>query len=138
MCVTRVCVCVCVCVCVLACVHVCAHVTYVSVCMHVHDIIDNVVIIFINTLFLQRIGYLAATQSFHEDTDVIMLTTNMIRKDLSSHHQYDAGLALDGLACFMTPDLARDLANDVLTLVSCNLPYVRGFWVSKPLGNKHI
>jgi len=47
-----------------------------------------------------------------------MLTTNMIRKDLSSHHQYDAGLALDGLACFMTPDLARDLANDVLTLVS--------------------
>lgn len=49
-----------------------------------------------------------------------MLTTNMIRKDLSSHHQYDAGLALDGLACFMTPDLARDLANDVLTLVSDN------------------
>ena len=46
-----------------------------------------------------------------------MLTTNMIRKDLSSQHQYDAGLALDGLACFMTPDLARDLANDVLTLV---------------------
>ena len=67
---------------------------------------------------VQRIGYLAATQSFHEDTDVIMLTTNMIRKDLSSHHQYDAGLALDGLGCFMTPDLARDLANDVLTLVS--------------------
>jgi len=73
---------------------------------------------FINTLLLQRIGYLAATQSFHEETDVIMLTTNMIRKDLSSHHQYDAGLALDGLACFMTPDLARDLANDVLTMVS--------------------
>ena len=68
--------------------------------------------------FSQRIGYLAATQSFHEETDVIMLTTNMIRKDLSSHHQYDAGLALDGLGCFMTPDLARDLANDVLTLVS--------------------
>ena len=71
-----------------------------------------------NIFCVQRIGYLAATQTFHDDTDVIMLTTNMIRKDLSSHHQYDAGLALDGLACFMTPDLARDLANDVLTLVS--------------------
>lgn len=30
--------------------------------------------------FLQRIGYLAASQCFHESTDVIMLTTNQIRK----------------------------------------------------------
>lgn len=29
---------------------------------------------------LQRIGYLAAAQSFHDGTDVLMLTTNMIRK----------------------------------------------------------
>ena len=29
---------------------------------------------------LQRIGYLAASQSFHDDTEVLMLTTNMIRK----------------------------------------------------------
>ena len=28
----------------------------------------------------QRIGYLAASQSFHEDLDILMLTTNMIRK----------------------------------------------------------
>lgn len=28
----------------------------------------------------QRIGYLAASQCFHESTDVIMLTTNQIRK----------------------------------------------------------
>lgn len=28
----------------------------------------------------QRIGYLAASQCFHEGTDVIMLTTNQIRK----------------------------------------------------------
>ena len=56
---------------------------------------------------LQRIGYLAATQSFHEGLDVVMLTTNMIRKDISTHNQYDASLALNGLACFMTPDLAR-------------------------------
>ncbi|GFQ83091.1 AP-3 complex subunit delta-1 [Trichonephila clavata] len=25
---------------------------------------------------------------------------------------YDAGTAMSGLACFVTPDLARDLAND--------------------------
>uniref|UniRef100_A0A8C3PH15 Clathrin/coatomer adaptor adaptin-like N-terminal domain-containing protein n=1 Tax=Calidris pygmaea TaxID=425635 RepID=A0A8C3PH15_9CHAR len=30
----------------------------------------------------KRIGYLAASQCFHEGTDVIMLTTNQIRKKL--------------------------------------------------------
>lgn len=104
-------------------------------------------------MFLQRIGYLAASQCFHESTDVIMLTTNQIRKvsdfylsvpsttvihppanffrlmdfssfnlvlsqDLSSPNQYDTGVALTGLSCFVTPDLARDLANDIMTLVS--------------------
>nr|CAD7424669.1 unnamed protein product [Timema monikensis] len=67
----------------------------------------------------KRIGYLASSQCFHTDTELLMLTTNMIRKDLNSQNQYDAGLALSGLSCFISPDLARDLANDIMTLVSC-------------------
>ena len=39
-------------------------------------------------------------------------------QDLSSQNMYDAGVALNGLSCFITPDLARDLANDIMTLVS--------------------
>ncbi len=54
-----------------------------------------------------------------------MLTTNMIRKDISASNQYDAGLALTGLACFITPDLARDLANDVLALMSSSRPFLK-------------
>ncbi|XP_068175243.1 AP-3 complex subunit delta-1 isoform X4 [Antennarius striatus] len=73
----------------------------------------------------KRIGYLAASQCFHESTDVIMLTTNQIRKDLSSPSQYDTGVALTGLSCFVTPDLARDLANDIMTLMSHTKPYIR-------------
>uniref|UniRef100_A0A3B4H7M1 AP-3 complex subunit delta-1 n=1 Tax=Pundamilia nyererei TaxID=303518 RepID=A0A3B4H7M1_9CICH len=73
----------------------------------------------------KRIGYLAASQCFHENTDVIMLTTNQIRKDLSSPNQYDTGVALTGLSCFVTPDLARDLANDIMTLMSHTKPYIR-------------
>ena len=73
----------------------------------------------------QRTGYLAASQSFHEGLDVVMLTTNMIRKDISSSNLYDSSLALSGLGCFMTPDLARDLANDVLTLTASSRPYLR-------------
>ncbi|KAG7456877.1 hypothetical protein MATL_G00240590 [Megalops atlanticus] len=73
----------------------------------------------------KRIGYLAASQCFHDGTDVIMLTTNQIRKDLSSPSQYDTGVALTGLSCFVTPDLARDLANDIVTLMSHTKPYIR-------------
>ncbi|CAI6350709.1 unnamed protein product [Macrosiphum euphorbiae] len=73
----------------------------------------------------KRIGYLASSQSFHTDTDLLMLTTNMIRKDLNSQNQYDAGVALSALACFISPDLARDLANDIMTLLSSTKPYLR-------------
>lgn len=38
---------------------------------------------------------------------------------------YDAGVAISGLACFMTHDLARDLANDIMTLMSSTRPYIR-------------
>lgn len=33
-------------------------------------------------------------------------------------NMYDAGVSLSGFSCFVTPDLARDLANDVMSLVS--------------------
>uniref|UniRef100_A0A671SB68 AP-3 complex subunit delta-1-like n=1 Tax=Sinocyclocheilus anshuiensis TaxID=1608454 RepID=A0A671SB68_9TELE len=36
----------------------------------------------------KRIGYLAASQCFHEGTDVIMLTTNQIRKVLFTSGKY--------------------------------------------------
>nr|CAD7395222.1 unnamed protein product [Timema cristinae] len=73
----------------------------------------------------KRIGYLASSQCFHTDTELLMLTTNMIRKDLNSQNQYDAGLALSGLSCFISPDLARDLANDIMTLLTSTKPYLR-------------
>lgn len=73
----------------------------------------------------KRIGYLASSQCFHADTELLMLTTNMIRKDLNSQNQYDAGVALSALSCFISPDLARDLANDIMTLLTSTKPYLR-------------
>lgn len=49
----------------------------------------------------------------------------MIRKDLNSQNQYDAGLALSGLSCFISPDLARDLVHDIMTLLTSTKPYLR-------------
>lgn len=73
----------------------------------------------------QRIGYLCASQTFNENTDVMMLTTNMIRKDLLSQNMYEAGCAMSGLACFVSTDLSLDLSNDVMTLLSSTKPYLR-------------
>merc|ERR1712029_987144 len=72
----------------------------------------------------KRIGYLAASQSF-QDTEVLMLATNMIRKDLSSTSLYEAGLTLSSLSCFLSPDLARDLSNDIMSLLTSTKPYLR-------------
>ena len=38
---------------------------------------------------------------------------------------YDAANSLTGLSCFMTPELAQDLTNDILTLLSSSKPYIR-------------
>ncbi|CAF0892405.1 unnamed protein product [Rotaria sordida] len=78
-----------------------------------------------NKFTFKRIGYLAASQSFHEGTDVVMLTTNMIRKDLNSSSMYEAGIAMSGLSCFINADLARDLANDIMSLMTSTKPYIR-------------
>uniref|UniRef100_A0A7E4V9H3 AP-3 complex subunit delta n=1 Tax=Panagrellus redivivus TaxID=6233 RepID=A0A7E4V9H3_PANRE len=87
----------------------------------------NIIEVMASTRFNEkRIGYMAATQCFTTDNDaLIMMTTNMIRKDLQSTNLYDVGTALSGLACFATPDLARDLVNDVVNLLSSSRVYVR-------------
>ncbi|CAF1227393.1 unnamed protein product [Rotaria sp. Silwood1] len=78
-----------------------------------------------NKFTFKRIGYLAASQCFHDGTDVLMLTTNMIRKDLNSPSMYEAGIAMSGLSCFINGDLAHDLANDIMTLMTSTKPYIR-------------
>uniref|UniRef100_G3UCD4 Clathrin/coatomer adaptor adaptin-like N-terminal domain-containing protein n=1 Tax=Loxodonta africana TaxID=9785 RepID=G3UCD4_LOXAF len=52
----------------------------------------------------KRIGYLAASQCFHEGTDVIMLTTNQIHKDLRTPSQYDTGVVLTDPSCATLAD----------------------------------
>jgi AP-3 complex subunit delta-1 len=39
--------------------------------------------------------------------------------------EWEAGIALGGLSCFMTPDLAQDLMDDIISLMCSTRPYVR-------------
>jgi len=73
----------------------------------------------------KRIGYLAASQSFQRDTEVVLLTTNLLKKEFSSMNPYDVGQATNCMMNIVNKDLARDLLPDTVTLMSHSKPYVR-------------
>lgn len=75
----------------------------------------------------KRVGYLAANQSFTESTDVILLTTNLFKKEFAAmnSNQYEIGMAVNCLANIATKDLARDCISDLVSLMNHTRPYVR-------------
>ncbi|KAG5641635.1 hypothetical protein DXG03_004558 [Asterophora parasitica] len=73
---------------------------------------------------LKSVGYLAATQSFNEDTDVLMLTTNLLKKDLGSTPA-DVAVTLNGVSHIVTPDLARDLSPELIAMLNHSRPHIR-------------
>ncbi|KAG7362250.1 adaptin N terminal region-domain containing protein [Nitzschia inconspicua] len=80
----------------------------------------------------KRIGYLAASQGFHKDTDVILLSTNLLKKELRSANVggsmagvYEAGLAINCISNIITPELAQDLLPELTNLTAHPQPYLR-------------
>ncbi|KAK6921198.1 Clathrin/coatomer adaptor, adaptin-like, N-terminal [Dillenia turbinata] len=73
----------------------------------------------------KKIGYLAASLSFNESTEVVLLITNQLRKDLSSTNEFEVNLALECLSVIVTIDLARDLTPELFTLLSSSKVYAR-------------
>ena len=71
------------------------------------------------------LGYLAASQCFHEGIDVAMLATNLVKKDILSIQTHESSIALSSLSCFLTQDLAMDLANDIMALMISTKPIIR-------------
>ncbi|KAH3732797.1 delta adaptin [Pelomyxa schiedti] len=78
-----------------------------------------------NKYWLKRIAYTCAAQSFSDSTQVILLMTNFFKKDFVAKTQWETGAALNCLANICTPDLARDLAADLLPICNSSRPYVR-------------
>lgn len=73
----------------------------------------------------KRIGYLAAMQSFKNEQDLLVLATNQFKKDLNSHNHVEIGLALSGIATIVTPNLAKDIVDDVVMKLTHSKPYIR-------------
>ncbi|KIM88794.1 hypothetical protein PILCRDRAFT_239285 [Piloderma croceum F 1598] len=73
---------------------------------------------------LKSVGYLAAVQSFNQDTDVLMLTTNLLKKDLSSTPS-DIAVTLNGISHIVTPDLGRDLSPELIAMLNHSRAHIR-------------
>lgn len=77
---------------------------------------------------VKQIGYLAASQSFAQSTEVVLLANNLVRKDLaSSSHPSTVILALCSLPALLTasPQLAEDLLPDLLRMLAHSRAQVR-------------
>ncbi|KAL4955065.1 adaptin N terminal region-domain-containing protein [Aspergillus filifer] len=79
-----------------------------------------------STKFLQkRAGYLGALQSFRPETEVLMLATNLLKKDMICPDLQIISLPLTTLPNIITPSLAMSLLPDVLSRVSHTKPSIR-------------
>ncbi|KAG7845221.1 hypothetical protein KL941_003066 [Ogataea angusta] len=75
----------------------------------------------------KRIGYLAAMQLFQRQNndDVLMLMTNLLKKDINSGNSVDTGVAISGIASIVTPELAQDICDDMVRMLSHSKPFIR-------------
>lgn len=74
---------------------------------------------------IKHVGYLAASLCFSEDTDVLILATNLIKKDLHSAAPLDVLAALNGLSHVINQELAQHLAADIAVMLTHSRASVR-------------
>ncbi|KAK7757238.1 AP-3 complex subunit delta [Diatrype stigma] len=73
----------------------------------------------------KRVGYLGAIQSFRPDTEVLMLATNLLKKDLVSATATVIPLPIITLPHVITPSLALSVLPDLLPRLNHTHPAIR-------------
>ncbi|OHT15920.1 AP-3 complex subunit delta [Tritrichomonas foetus] len=68
------------------------------------------------------ISYTAATQTWNSNSDVVLMATNRIMKDLTSAKPNLVSLVLSSLPPYLSPTLAQLISNDVIKLMSSTKP----------------
>ena len=65
----------------------------------------------------KRIGYLGLSQLLDESSDILMLVTNSIKKDLNAKETYVVALGLTAIAEVSSPEMCRELYPEVKKLM---------------------
>lgn len=73
----------------------------------------------------KRVGYLGAVQTFGPSTDVLMLATNLLKKDVTSANIPTISLPLVAIPHLVTPGLANAVVPDLLARMSHSSPNIR-------------
>lgn len=73
----------------------------------------------------KRIAYTAAAQMWNSNSDVVLMATNRIQRDLTSVNTLLTSCVLTSLPPYLTSSLASGIAHDVISLMTSAKPYIR-------------
>ena len=73
----------------------------------------------------KRIGYLAASIMWDPTSDSVVMSTNRIKRDLSDGNELSTSLCLTSISPFMNAFLAKNVAQDVISLMNSTYVVVR-------------
>lgn len=73
----------------------------------------------------KRIAALLASQTFDKETDVLVLCTQLLRKEFQATSQYEVGLAINSFSNMVTRDLGQQLLPDLSKMLTSSKPYIR-------------
>lgn len=73
----------------------------------------------------KRIGYLGVSQLMDESTDILILVTSQIKKDLNSKETFIVALGLTAIAECSTVEMCRELYPEVQKLMKAPSSYIR-------------
>ena len=73
----------------------------------------------------KRIAYTAASQLWNSNSDVVLMATNRIQKDLTSSKPLIASIVLSSIPPYLSPVLAQYVSGDVIKLMTSSKLYVK-------------
>jgi AP-1 complex subunit gamma-1 len=78
-----------------------------------------------NNFSEKRVAYLSICSIMDEQSEVILLTANQIKKDLDNSNNLIIAMALNAIGEICTPDMCRELSGEVGKLMRSLDPYIK-------------
>ena len=73
----------------------------------------------------KRLAYLGICMLLDEKSDILLLSSNIIKKDLSSNNKYIVAAALNTIGEIGTPDMCRDTCPEIIKCLNSTNVYIK-------------